>query len=144
MAFALVAVAQNAGAKPFKGFSFDYSAGKARAARSSGEIAAGEHHAARAARGRPAARRSTTPRTASCTSRPACAPCRAAARRTASANGLTLDVTYSDADGNAVDVAQVPQGMDLIAQIAVKNTGHAAARQPGADAAGAGRLGDPQ
>ncbi len=29
VSFALVAVAQNAGAKPFKGFSFDYSAGKA-------------------------------------------------------------------------------------------------------------------
>ena len=41
----------------------------------------------------------------------------------ASANGLTLDVTYSDADGNAVDLARVAQGMDLIAQIAVKNTG---------------------
>jgi len=41
----------------------------------------------------------------------------------ASANGLTLNVTYSDADGNAVDLARVSQGMDLIAQIAVKNTG---------------------
>jgi uncharacterized protein YfaS (alpha-2-macroglobulin family) len=40
-----------------------------------------------------------------------------------SANGLTLTVTYSDADGNPVDVASVPQGMDLIAQLTVKNTG---------------------
>ncbi len=30
VSFALVAVAQNAGAKPFKGFSFDYTAGKAK------------------------------------------------------------------------------------------------------------------
>ncbi len=49
-----------------------------------------------------------------------------------SANGLTLTVKYSDADGNAVDIARVPQGMDLIAQVTVKNVGPARARQPGA------------
>ena len=40
-----------------------------------------------------------------------------------SMNGLTLTVNYSDADGNAVDIAKVPQGMDLIAQVSVKNVG---------------------
>jgi Large extracellular alpha-helical protein len=32
-------------------------------------------------------------------------------------------VKYSDADGNAVDIDKVPQGMDLIAQLTVKNIG---------------------
>ena len=41
----------------------------------------------------------------------------------ASMYGLTLTVNYSDADGNAIDINKVPQGMDLIAQITVKNVG---------------------
>ncbi len=40
----------------------------------------------------------------------------------ASSNGLTIDIRYTDADGNAVNVARVPQGMDLIAQVSVRNT----------------------
>jgi uncharacterized protein YfaS (alpha-2-macroglobulin family) len=41
----------------------------------------------------------------------------------ASAKGLTIDVRYTDADGGAVDIARIPQGMDVIAQIVVKNIG---------------------
>jgi alpha-2-macroglobulin len=40
----------------------------------------------------------------------------------ASANGLSIDIRYADADGNPVNVAKVPQGMDLIAQITIRNT----------------------
>jgi hypothetical protein len=45
VSFALVAVAKNAGAKPFQGFSFEYSTGKATKL-DAGRSAAGQHHAA--------------------------------------------------------------------------------------------------
>jgi uncharacterized protein YfaS (alpha-2-macroglobulin family) len=41
----------------------------------------------------------------------------------ASSNGLAISVTYTDSDGDAVDIARVPQGMDLIAQVIVRNAG---------------------
>jgi uncharacterized protein YfaS (alpha-2-macroglobulin family) len=41
----------------------------------------------------------------------------------ASANGLQLDIRYSDADAKAIDVRRVAQGSDLIAQLTVKNVG---------------------
>jgi len=40
-----------------------------------------------------------------------------------SSSGLTLTVNYSDLEGHAVDIAKVPQGMDLVAQVTVKNVG---------------------
>jgi uncharacterized protein YfaS (alpha-2-macroglobulin family) len=40
----------------------------------------------------------------------------------ASANGMSIDIRYSDADGNPVDVNRLPQGIDLIAQVTVRNT----------------------
>jgi uncharacterized protein YfaS (alpha-2-macroglobulin family) len=39
----------------------------------------------------------------------------------AAATGLGLDVSYTDDAGNALDVAQVKQGSDLIAHVTVKN-----------------------
>ena len=41
----------------------------------------------------------------------------------ASANGLSIAISYVNADGNAVDVKKLSQGADLIAQVTVKNTG---------------------
>ncbi len=38
-----------------------------------------------------------------------------------SANGLTLAIEYSDADGQPVDVRKIAQGSDLIAQLSIKN-----------------------
>ena len=40
----------------------------------------------------------------------------------ASANGLTVEIRYTDSDGNPVDVNKLPQGIDLIAQVSVRNT----------------------
>jgi uncharacterized protein YfaS (alpha-2-macroglobulin family) len=39
----------------------------------------------------------------------------------ASANGLTLTIAYSDANGKPVDVRKIVQGSDLIAQLTVRN-----------------------
>ncbi len=82
VAFALVAVAQNTGTKPFTGFSFDYAVWRRAQAVRQGRGAGGQHQTTAAARERSAARRSPTPRIASCTPRSACARFRAAARRT--------------------------------------------------------------
>jgi uncharacterized protein YfaS (alpha-2-macroglobulin family) len=41
----------------------------------------------------------------------------------ASAKGLSIVVNYTDADGEPVDIAKVAQGMDLIAQVSVRNLG---------------------
>ena len=40
----------------------------------------------------------------------------------ASSSGLTLDVSYTDEDGKAVDVGHLTQGTDLIAHVEVKNS----------------------
>jgi uncharacterized protein YfaS (alpha-2-macroglobulin family) len=121
VSFALVAVAQNAGAKPFKGFSFDYSAGKARSTITGKTPLASLTLPAPPAAGLPLMLKNTSDRKLYVTASVRAVP--RSGEEAASANGLTLNVTYSDADGNAVDLARVSQGMDLIAQIAVKNTG---------------------
>ncbi len=40
----------------------------------------------------------------------------------ASANGLDVQIVYSDADGKPVDVQRLAQGSDLLAQITIRNT----------------------
>ena len=110
VAFALVAVAQNTGAKPFKGFSFDYSAGKAHGTTVKGETplatltlpappAAGiaahaeEHLGPQALRDGQRARGAAR-----------------AARKTRRRMACRSRSTYSDADGKPVDVAQAAAG----------------------------------
>ena len=121
VSFALVAVAQNAGAKPFKGFSFDYSAGKARSTVTGTTPLASLTLPVPPAAGLPLTLKNTSDRKLYVTASVRAVP--HSGEETASANGLTLNVTYTDADGNALDPARVNQGMDLIAQIAVKNLG---------------------
>jgi len=121
VSFALVAVAQNAGAKPFKGFSFDYSAGKARSTVTGTTPLASLTLPTPPAAGLPLMLKNTSDRKLYVTASVRAVP--HSGEEAASANGLSISVTYSDADGNPVDLARVSQGMDLIAQIAVKNLG---------------------
>ena len=129
VSFALVAVAQNAGAKPFKGFSFDYSLHRRRQ---------GADHRARVNRrwpasccprrrmaGMPLELTNTSDRKLYVTASVRAVP--RSGEEQPSTNGLTLTVNYSDADGNAVDIAKVPQGMDLIAQVVGEERRHARA-----------------
>jgi uncharacterized protein YfaS (alpha-2-macroglobulin family) len=129
LAFALVAVAQTTGTRPFTGFSFDYSIdekgidakGKAKpvAMKAESPLSTVKLPPPSPA-GMPLALTNTSDRKLYVT-----AAVRAIARsgeEDASSNGLSLDIRYADADGNAVDVNKLPQGMDLIAQITIRNT----------------------
>ena len=121
VSFALVAVAQNAGAKPFKEFSFDYTAGHVVAKLKSGSPLASLLLPAPPMSGMPLELTNTSDRKLYVTASVRAVP--RSGEEQPSMNGLTLTVNYSDADGNAVDIAKVPQGMDLIAQVTVKNVG---------------------
>jgi hypothetical protein len=44
-----------------------------------------------------------------------------AGEETASASGLGIEVSYTDAEGKAIDVARLRQGQDLVAQVSVSN-----------------------
>jgi uncharacterized protein YfaS (alpha-2-macroglobulin family) len=126
VSFALIAVAKTTGTKPFTGFSFDYAmdgkaAGKPRAqAVKAVSPLASVKLPPPPATGAPLSLTNTSDRKLYVTT-----AVRAVARsgeEDASANGLTVDIRYTDADGNAVDVKQLPQGIDLIAQVTVRNT----------------------
>jgi uncharacterized protein YfaS (alpha-2-macroglobulin family) len=120
VAFALVAVAQNTGAQPFKGFTFSYAAGKAAAATSSSETPlASIKLPAPPSAGLPLELRNTADRKLYVTASVRATP--ASGEEDASADGLSVDVTYSDGEGNAVDVNRIAQGTDLVAQVTVKN-----------------------
>ncbi len=126
VSFALVAVAQNAGSKPFKGFSFDYSTtaaatGKGRTTIRGESPLASLKLPAPPAAGMPLRLTNTSDRKLYVTASVRAVP--RSGEEVASSNGLTITVNYTDADGDAVDIAHVPQGMDLIAQVSVKNTG---------------------
>lgn len=121
LSFALVAVAQNAGSKPFKGFSFDYVAGKAKNTVRGESALASIALAVPPAGGVPISVANTSDRKLYVTASVRAVP--RSGEEEFSANGLTLTVKYSDADGNDVDITKVPQGMDLIAQVTVKNIG---------------------
>ena len=126
LAFALVAVAQTTGSKPFAGFSFDYSMdgrspGKGRALSVKGTAPlATVKLPPPTVSGLPLELVNTSDRKLYVTT-----AVRAIARsgeEDASSNGLAIDIRYSTADGDPVDVARLPQGMDLIAQISIRNT----------------------
>jgi len=121
VSFALVAVAQTAGSKPFKGFSFDYSTGKAKATVQGESPLASITLPTPPMSGMPLELSNTSDRKLYVTASVRAVP-RSGEEQPAS-NGLALTVNYSDVDGNAVDITQVPQGMDLIAQVSVKNVG---------------------
>ncbi len=121
VAFALVAVAKTTGTRPFTGFSFDHTAGKAKptSTRATAPLASIKLPAPVSA-GVPVSLTNTSDRKLYVT-----ASVRAVARsgeEDVSANGIALDIKYTDADGNAVDVKKLSQGMDLIAQISIRNT----------------------
>jgi len=125
VAFALVAVAQSTGAQPFKGFSFDYAVGQARPVAFKGEAPlANIKLPAPASGAAPLAFTNTSDRKLYATVAMRATP--ASGEEDASANGLSIDIGYSDADGKRVDPARLLQGSDLIAQITVKNVGRRA------------------
>jgi uncharacterized protein YfaS (alpha-2-macroglobulin family) len=127
LAFALVAVAQNTGAKPFKGFSFDYStssgttsgAGQAKSTVKGEAPVASIRLPAPSGAGLPLELRNTSDRKLYVTAAVRATP--ASGEEDASANGLSVDVAYSTADGKLLEVNRLAQGSDLIAQITVKN-----------------------
>jgi uncharacterized protein YfaS (alpha-2-macroglobulin family) len=121
LAFALVAVAETVGTKPFTGFSYDYASGKSRASTVKGSSPVSTIKLpAPSAAGTALALTNTSDRKLYVT-----AAVRAIANsgeEDASEKGLTIDIRYTNADGDPVDVKTLPQGMDLIAQVTVRNT----------------------
>jgi uncharacterized protein YfaS (alpha-2-macroglobulin family) len=124
LAFALVAVAQNTGTKPFRGFSFEYSAstaGKPRMTSIKGESpVANLKLPPPPAAGLPLTITNTSDRKLYVTAAVRAIP--ASGEEDASANGLDVQIVYSDADGKPVDVQRLAQGSDLLAQITIRNT----------------------
>jgi uncharacterized protein YfaS (alpha-2-macroglobulin family) len=126
VAFALVAVAQNTGAKPFTGFSFDYTAGAGRAQTVKGESPLATIKLPAPAIGTaPLSFTNTSDRKLYATVAMRATP--RSGEEDASANGLTIDIGYSSLNGNAdgkpVDIRKLLQGSDLMAQITVRNVG---------------------
>ena len=121
LSFALVAVAQNTGAKPFKGFSFDYAAGKTRQTIQGESPLANLALPAPAATGLPLEVKNTSDRKLYVTAAMRATP--ASGEEDVSANGLNVSVVYSNAEGKTLDVGRVTQGSDLIAQVTVQNVG---------------------
>jgi len=120
LAFALVAVAQNTGTQPFKGFSFDYSTGKAAAKTVKGESpVANIKLPAPPASGLALSISNTSERKLYVAATVRAVP--ASGEEDSSSNGLSVTIHYTNADGEEVDVRKVRQGTDLIAQITVKN-----------------------
>ena len=140
VAFALVAVAQNTGTKPFKGFSFDYSVSAKKQAREGG-VAAGEPQTTRPAGGRRAAH--AHQHLGSQAVRHGRRARRSAQRRGSRRPPMasTLSVEYSDADGKALDVRRVAAGHRPYRAAHGEEHQPAPARQPGAVAARARRAG---
>jgi alpha-2-macroglobulin len=122
VAFALVAVAQNTGTKPFKGFSFDWTAGNPKLQTVAGESPlASLKLPAPPATGLPLTVKNTSDRKLYVTAAMRATP--ASGEEDASSNGMTIAINYTNADGGAVDVKKLAQGSDLIAQVTVKNVG---------------------
>ena len=121
VSFALVAVAKNAGTRPFKGFSFDYEAGKTRNTIKAESPLASVALPPPPVVGVPLQLTNTSDRKLYVTTNVRAVP--RSGEEQPSSSGLTLTVNYSDLEGHAVDIAKVPQGMDLVAQVTVKNVG---------------------
>jgi uncharacterized protein YfaS (alpha-2-macroglobulin family) len=120
LAFALVAVAQNTGAKPFKGFSFDYATAGARKQTVTAESpVANIKLPPPPTAGVPLTLTNTSERKLYATVAVRAVP--RSGEEDVSANGISLGVAYSDADGEPIDPRRVQQGSDLIAQLTVKN-----------------------
>jgi alpha-2-macroglobulin len=120
VAFALVAVAQNTGTKPFTGFSFDYAAGSTHQQTVKGDApVAHVKLPPPSVSGAPITITNTSDRKLYATVAVRATP--KSGEEDASANGLTLAIEYSDADGKTVDVRKIAQGSDLIAQLTVRN-----------------------
>ena len=145
VAFALVAVAQNTGTKPFKGFSFDYAAGNARKQTVKGDAplaniklppppAAGAAADADQHLGPQAVRHGGGARHR-----------RAAARKTPPRTGSTLERRLQRRRRQAGRRAQASRRAAISSRRSrCKNVSKRAARQSRAVAAGARGLGDPQ
>jgi uncharacterized protein YfaS (alpha-2-macroglobulin family) len=122
VAFALVAVAQNTGTKPFSGFSFDYLlGGTSKQTVASTAPLAHIKLTRQGANDSPLTLVNTSDRKLYATVAVRAIP--RSGEEDASANGLQLDIRYSDADAKAIDVRRVAQGSDLIAQLTIKNIG---------------------
>ena len=143
VAFALVAVAQNTGTKPFTGFSFDYAAGTARKQTVKGDApVANIKLPPPPATGAPLTLTNTSERKLYATVAVRAIP--RSGEEDASANGLDLSVGYSDADGKPLDVRRVVAGQRSHRAAHGQERQQAPARQSRALAARARGLGDPQ
>jgi uncharacterized protein YfaS (alpha-2-macroglobulin family) len=120
VAFALVAVAHNTGTKPFTGFTFDYAVSARRQSVKGDAPVASIKLPPPPASGAPLTLTNTSDRKLYATVGVRAIP--RSGEEDVSANGLSIAVEYSDADGKALDVRRIPQGSDLIAQVSVKNS----------------------
>jgi uncharacterized protein YfaS (alpha-2-macroglobulin family) len=122
VSFALVAVAKNTGTKPFRGFSFDWTAGNPRMTTVTEEKPLSSIKLpAPPATGLPLTVKNTSDRKVYVTAAMRAVP--ASGEEDASSNGLSITINYTNADGDVVDVKKLTQGSDLIAQVTVKNLG---------------------
>jgi uncharacterized protein YfaS (alpha-2-macroglobulin family) len=119
VAFALVAVAQNTGTQPFKGFGFEYDDGRAVVVAKSESPVFNLMLNKVPKEGLPLQFRNTADRKLYVTTSVRATP--ASGEEDTSANGLAVEINYVDGDGNPLEVRKVTQGTDLIAQITVKN-----------------------
>ncbi|HEU5135547.1 MAG TPA: MG2 domain-containing protein [Steroidobacteraceae bacterium] len=119
VAFALVAVAHNTGAKPFTGFGFDYSVAARKQSVKGEAPVANIKLPPPPASGLPLTLTNTSDRKLYATVGVRAVP--RSGEEDSSANGLSIDVQYGDADGKVLDIRSVTQGLDLIAQVTVKN-----------------------
>ncbi len=123
VAFALVSVARWAQAKPPEAFTFEYTAGNARPVKVTGDspVVVVQLPAPSAA-GTSLVVRNTSGRRLHMTT--AVRGIARSGEEDASANGLALDISYSDTAGNPLaSVSRLVQGSDLIADITVRNVG---------------------
>jgi uncharacterized protein YfaS (alpha-2-macroglobulin family) len=122
VAFALVSVARYARAKPTESYGFEYTLAGGRSTKVAADAAiASIKLPPPAAQGSALSLRNTSSRTLY-----ASVAVRGIARsgeEDAAANGLLIDVAYSDANGQPLaSVSKLPQGSDLIAEITIHNT----------------------
>ena len=121
VAFALVSVARWAQARPPEPYTFEYAAGNARTTKSASNApVVNLRLPAPASTGMPLTVHNTSTRTLYAT-----VSVRGIAKsgeEDASSSGLEVNVQYSDANGQSINIAKLTQGSDLVAEITVKNT----------------------
>ncbi len=121
VAFALVSVARWAQAKPPEPYTYEYAAGSARATKgASNAPVVNLKLPAPAATGMPLTVHNTSTRTLYATV--AVRGIAKSGEEDASSSSLDIDVKYSDANGQSVNIAKLTQGSDLVAEITVRNT----------------------